>query len=88
MDAAVAAGVDVRGYLHWSLLDGWEFAEGLTRHFGLVAVDPGTADRPPKASFAAYRDLIAARWPGTDDRADSARLWPRSARICGVGATS
>ena len=57
VDAAVAAGVDVRGYLHWSLLDGWEFAEGLTRHFGLVAVDPGTADRSPKTSFAAYRDL-------------------------------
>ena len=61
MDAAVAAGVDVRGYLHWSLLDGWEFAEGLTRHFGLVAVDPVTAERRPKASYAAYRDLIAAR---------------------------
>ena len=63
VDAAVAAGADVRGYLHWSLLDGWEFAEGLTRHFGLVAVDPVTAERRPKASYAAYRDLIATAKP-------------------------
>ena len=57
--AAVAAGVDVRGYFHWSLMDNWEWAEGFSRRFGLVRVDPGTLDRTPRASFGHYRDLIA-----------------------------
>ncbi len=59
--AAVESGVDVRAYFHWSLLDGWEFAEGLTRHFGLVAVDPQTARRRTKASFRTYRALLRNR---------------------------
>jgi beta-glucosidase len=58
--AARAAGVDVRRYLHWSLLDGWEFGEGLTRRFGLVAVDATTGRRTPKHSFAAYQRLLTA----------------------------
>lgn len=58
--AAVRAGADVQAYFHWSLLDGWEFAEGLERRFGLVAVDPVTRDRRPKRSYRMYRDLIAA----------------------------
>ncbi|WP_205843758.1 glycoside hydrolase family 1 protein [Nakamurella deserti] len=56
---AVDAGADVGGYFHWSLLDGWEFAEGLGRRFGLVSVDPVTRARTPKRSFGVYRDLLA-----------------------------
>ena len=56
--AAVEQGCDVRGYFHWSLLDSWEWAEGFTRHFGLVRVDQDTLDREPRASFAHYRELI------------------------------
>ncbi len=55
---AVAGGCDVRGYFYSSLLDGWEWAEGFTRHFGLVRVDPGTLERHPRASFDHYRELI------------------------------
>ncbi len=58
--AAIAAGVDVGGFFYWSLLDGWEFAEGLTRKFGLVAVDPLTARRSPKQSYQIYRDLLGS----------------------------
>jgi beta-glucosidase len=61
---AVAAGADVRGYFHWSLLDGWEFAEGLGRRFGLVSVDPQTRARTPKRSYGVYRDLLAGRRTG------------------------
>jgi beta-glucosidase len=57
---AVAAGVDVRGYFAWSLLDNFEWAWGYTQTFGIVHVDLATQRRTPKASFAAYRDLVRA----------------------------
>ncbi|MFJ8436992.1 GH1 family beta-glucosidase [Kitasatospora sp. NPDC094019] len=58
---AVAEGVDVRGYYTWSLLDNFEWAEGLfSQRFGLVHVDFATQKRTPRASYAWYRDLIAA----------------------------
>jgi beta-glucosidase len=56
--AAMDAGVDVRGYCQWSLLDNWEWAEGFTKRFGLVHVDYATQARTPRSSFAWYRDLI------------------------------
>jgi beta-glucosidase len=56
---AIAAGVPVQGYYVWTLLDNFEWAEGYTRRFGLVHVDFPTLERVPKASFSAYRDLIA-----------------------------
>ncbi len=58
--AAVAEGVDVRGYFTWSLLDNYEWAEGFSQRFGLVHVDFETQRRTPKASYTWYRDLIAA----------------------------
>jgi beta-glucosidase len=60
---AIIGGVDVRGYLTWSLLDNFEWAEGYSQRFGLVHVDYVTQRRTPKASFAWYRDLIAAQRP-------------------------
>ncbi|MEV5336661.1 GH1 family beta-glucosidase [Streptomyces werraensis] len=55
---AVEAGVDVRGYFVWSLLDNFEWAEGYGRRFGLVHVDFGTQRRTPKASYDWYRALL------------------------------
>jgi beta-glucosidase len=56
---AIAAGVDLRGYFAWSLLDNFEWAEGYSKRFGLVYVDYATQRRVPKASAAWYRDMIA-----------------------------
>jgi beta-glucosidase len=43
-------GIDVRGYVHWSLLDNFEWAFGYRPTFGLVAVDRTTMARTPKPS--------------------------------------
>ena len=57
---AIAAGVDVRGYFHWSLLDNFEWAAGYAPRFGLVHVDFDTQVRTPKDSFHWYQQFIAA----------------------------
>ena len=56
---AIQAGVDVRGYYCWSLLDNFEWAEGYAKRFGLVHVDYATQKRTPKSSFNWFRSLIA-----------------------------
>ncbi|MCB5906806.1 GH1 family beta-glucosidase [Streptomyces pinistramenti] len=55
---AMAAGVDVRGYFVWSLMDNFEWAEGYARRFGLVHIDYATLARTPKASFRWLRDAL------------------------------
>ena len=56
----VAGGVDVRGYIHWSLLDNFEWMLGYRPKFGLVAVNRETQERTPKPS-AAFLGNIAKR---------------------------
>jgi beta-glucosidase len=58
---AIMAGVDVRGYFEWTFTDNFEWSEGFHQRFGLVYTDFETQQRTPKASFAWYRDLIAAQ---------------------------
>lgn len=54
----MAEGIDVRGYMHWSLLDNWEWTSGYRPKFGLVEVDRTTFARTPKPS-ANYLGQIA-----------------------------
>jgi beta-glucosidase len=60
LNAAVAAGADIRGYFVWSLLDNFEWDSGYSVRFGLVYIDYPTQRRIPKASFNWYRALIEA----------------------------
>ncbi|WP_409489443.1 GH1 family beta-glucosidase [Amycolatopsis sp. cmx-11-12] len=55
---AMDAGVDVRGYFVWSLMDNFEWSKGYQPRFGLVHIDYETQQRTPKDSFGWYRDLI------------------------------
>jgi len=58
---AMDAGIDVRGYLVWSILDNFEWADGYGPRFGLVRVDYATQRRTPKESYRWYRKLIATQ---------------------------
>jgi beta-glucosidase len=60
MQAAIAAGADVRGYFVWSLLDNFEWNAGYGQRFGIVRVDYTTLQRTPKSSVRWYADLIRA----------------------------
>lgn len=46
-----ADGILVLGYLHWSLLDNFEWQKGFSKTFGLIAVDRETQTRYPKESL-------------------------------------
>jgi beta-glucosidase len=56
--AAIEEGVDVRGYLAWSLLDNFEWSHGYGMRFGIVRVDYDTQLRTPKSSALAYADVV------------------------------
>ncbi len=57
---AMAAGCDVRGYFAWTLVDNFEWADGLSKRFGLVQLDRRTLRRTPKASYDFYREVIGS----------------------------
>jgi beta-glucosidase len=59
LDRAIADGVPVMGYFHWSLMDNFEWACGYLMRFGLIHLDYGTQLRTLKDSARWYRDVIA-----------------------------
>jgi beta-glucosidase len=58
---AVEDGADVRGYLHWTAWDNWEWSEGYTKRFGFYEVNRESQQRMPKPSAAFYEEICRSR---------------------------
>ncbi len=56
----IGAGIPLKGYVHWSAFDNFEWALGYSMQFGLIAVDRKTQTRTPKTSARFLGDV--ARW--------------------------
>jgi beta-glucosidase len=57
---AISEGIPVRGYLHWSLVDNFEWNEGWGVRFGLIEVDPYTQQRTPRPSASMFGEICRA----------------------------
>ncbi len=69
---AIEAGVDVRGYHAWTLLDNFEWAEGTGQRFGLAFTDFTSRDRTLKQSGHWFAHVIAQNGFDPDSEADQA----------------
>lgn len=59
---ALEDGVNLKGYMAWSLLDNFEWAEGYSKRFGLVHVDFRSLKRTRKESFHWYQKVVWNGW--------------------------
>lgn len=57
---AISEGIHVRGYLHWTLVDDFNWTEGWEAHLGLISLDPLTQERTPRRSFSLYSEICRA----------------------------
>lgn len=55
--SAIKKGVDVRGFMYWSLIDNFEWAEGFWPRFGLVEIDYKTKERKIRNSAYEYKNI-------------------------------
>jgi beta-glucosidase len=55
---AMERGADVRGFMYWSLLDNYEWAQGFEKRFGLVEIDYQTLERKIRPSAYVYKKII------------------------------
>src|ERR1035437_3062860 len=71
----IGAGIPLKGYIHWSAFDNFEWAEGYRMEFGLIAVDRETQERSPKPSAHFLGDIARRnrlKLPDPSARAESA----------------
>lgn len=61
LEKCIKDGLDVRGYFYWSLIDNYEWLQGLDARFGLYRVDFDTLKRKPTNAAAYYSYLIKSR---------------------------
>jgi beta-glucosidase len=60
MQQAMTEGAPVKGYYHWTLIDNFEWAEGWSMRFGLIALDEKTRQRTVKRSGELYSEICRA----------------------------
>jgi beta-glucosidase/6-phospho-beta-glucosidase/beta-galactosidase len=58
VERLIEDGIDIKGYLHWSLVDNFEWASGYSMHFGLITVDFDTKKLIPRGSYFLMKDII------------------------------
>lgn len=51
-------GIDIIGYMYWSIMDNFEWADGYDKRFGLIYVDYQTQERTIKDSGYWYKEVI------------------------------
>ena len=61
LERCIGNGMDVRGYFYWSLIDNYEWLQGLDARFGLYKVDFNTLERTPTNAALYYSYLIKSR---------------------------
>jgi len=61
VQAAIADGTPIKGYMYWSLLDNFEWMLGFDRTFGLIAVDRKTQTRHPKESLKVLGSMVESK---------------------------
>ncbi len=57
---AISEGIPVRGYLHWTLVDNFEWNEGWSARFGLIELDLLTQRRIPRSSASMFGEICRA----------------------------
>jgi beta-glucosidase len=59
MRQAIGEGIPILGYLHWSLMDNFEWNEGYSQKFGLYETDFNTLERKPRPSAELFRAICS-----------------------------
>ena len=59
---AIKEGVPVLGYIHWTLSDNWEWADGYCPKFGLLSVDRTNNTRIARDSFFLFQSIARNKW--------------------------
>ncbi|CAH2096847.1 unnamed protein product [Euphydryas editha] len=74
---AIEAGVNLKGYMAWSLLDNYEWTEGYTIRFGLYQVDFESEQRTRTARKSAfiYKQIVKTRVIDPDYEPDNMTMW-------------
>jgi len=62
LERCIKNGIDVQGYFYWSLIDNYEWLQGLDARFGLYKVDFNTMERIPTKAATYYSYLIKSRF--------------------------
>jgi beta-glucosidase len=86
IDRALAAGVDVRGYYEWSLLDNFEWALGFVPRFGLYSVDDTTYARTPTTGSVVFGGIAASRSVTSAQRSQYGGTGPLTPEAGGINS--